>query len=82
MEQKAYAKALETNPESFALKYSEYQHLTARAIEVFGDQLEAVRWLSTQSRDFNNRSPLQELASQGPDHVLSVLGKIEHGVFF
>jgi uncharacterized protein (DUF2384 family) len=68
--------------QSIQSRYSEYEHLTVRAVEVFGSEIEAARWLSTQSPDFANRTPLQDLIQRGPDHALEVLGKIEHGVFF
>jgi uncharacterized protein (DUF2384 family) len=68
--------------QSIVSRYSEYEHLTARAVEVFGNEIEAARWLSTQSPDFAGRTPLQDLIKQGPNHALSVLGRIEHGVFF
>ncbi len=68
--------------QSIESRYSEYEQLTARAVEVFGSEVEAARWLSTQSQDFAGRTPLQDLIKQGPDHALGVLGKIEHGVFF
>jgi uncharacterized protein (DUF2384 family) len=68
--------------QSIASRYSEYEQLAARAVEVFGSEVEAARWLSAQSQDFAGHTPLQDLIKQGPDHALSVLGKIEHGVFF
>lgn len=68
--------------QSIACRYSEYEQLTARAVDVFGSELEAARWLSTQSQDFEGRTPLQDLIQQGPDRALGVLGRIEHGVFF
>lgn len=68
--------------QSIASRYSDYEKLTTRAAEVFGNELEAARWLSTQSQDFEGCTPLQDLIKQGPDHALQVLGKIEHGVFF
>jgi hypothetical protein len=68
--------------QSILALYPQYQQLTLRAVEVFGSEIEAAGWLSTQSRDFSGRTPLQDLISQGPVHALDVLGKIEHGVFF
>lgn len=65
-----------------ASRYSEYEQLAARAAEVFGSELDATHWLSTSSVGFGGKSPLQELAQQGPAHAIEVLGKIEHGVFF
>jgi uncharacterized protein (DUF2384 family) len=63
-------------------RYSEYKQLTARAVEVFGNELEAGRWLSTESRDFAGRTPLQDFIEEGPSRALAALGRIEHGVFF
>ncbi len=68
--------------QSIAARYSEYEQLTRRAVEVFGNEIEAARWLSTQSQDFAGRTPLQDLIKEGPDHAVAVLGKLEHGVFF
>jgi uncharacterized protein (DUF2384 family) len=68
--------------QSIASRYSEYKQLAARAVEVFGSELEAARWLSAPSPDFSGLNPLQDLVKRGPDHALAVLGKIEHGVFF
>lgn len=63
-------------------RYSEYRQLIARAVEVFGDDKEAARWLSQQNTDFLGRTPLQDFIEHGPEPVLKVLGRIEHGVFF
>lgn len=90
MPEQRYLKALQVGgasltaqeQQSIASRYSEYEQLTARAVDVFGSELEAARWLSTQSQDFGGRTPLQDLIQQGPDHALGVLGRIEHGVFF
>ena len=68
--------------QSIAERYLAYKELTARAVEVLGDELEAARWLSSQSPDFKGRTPLQDFIDHGPDGVLEALGKIEHGVFF
>ncbi len=68
--------------QSIAERYSEYKEIAARAVEVFGNELEAVRWLSNKSRDFHERTPLQDFIDHGPDGVLGALGRIEHGVFF
>jgi uncharacterized protein (DUF2384 family) len=65
-----------------ASRYSEYEQLAARAVEVFGSEIDAARWLSTGSPDFAGRTPLQDLVKQGSSHAIDVLGKIEHGIFF
>jgi uncharacterized protein (DUF2384 family) len=63
-------------------RYAEYKELVSRAVEVFGSDVEATRWLSSASADFGNRTPLQVLAQQGPAFPLEILGRIEHGVYF
>lgn len=73
--------AIQAQP-SIEARYVEYQQLVARAVEVFGNEIEANRWLSSSSVDFDGRTPLQALVEKGPDLPMSVLGKIEHGVFF
>ena len=65
-----------------AYSYSEYEQLAARAAEVFGSEVDATKWLSSNSPDFAGKTPLQELVEQGSSHAMEVLGKIEHGVFF
>jgi uncharacterized protein (DUF2384 family) len=90
MPEERYSQALQvggtslTVPEqqSIASRYAEYEQLAKRAAEVFGSEIEAARWLSTQSPDFAGHTPLQDLIKQGPDYALGVLGKIEHGVPF
>jgi uncharacterized protein (DUF2384 family) len=62
--------------------YGEYKKLLARAVEVFGSETEATRWLSSSNPDFVNRTPLQVLTAQGSAAPLEALGRIEHGVFF
>jgi uncharacterized protein (DUF2384 family) len=68
--------------QSIASRYSAYKQLAERAVEVFGTEAEATRWLSTQSLDFSGQTPLQDFIAQGADNAFLVLGRIEHGVFF
>jgi uncharacterized protein (DUF2384 family) len=67
---------------SIEARYAEYKRLLARAVEVFGSELEATRRLSNVSPDFDNRTPLQVFAQQGFAFPLEILDRIEHGVFF
>ncbi|MFN7919979.1 MAG: antitoxin Xre/MbcA/ParS toxin-binding domain-containing protein [Bryobacteraceae bacterium] len=62
-------------------QYQEYKGLVARTVEVLGSDLEATKWLSSPSNDFEKRTPLQEFERNGLPPVLHVLGKIEHGIF-
>jgi uncharacterized protein (DUF2384 family) len=68
--------------QSIEARYSEYRQLTARAVEVFGNEREAARWLSTQNSDFEGRTPIQDFIEHGLAPALQVLGRIEHGVYF
>lgn len=62
-------------------QYDLYTGLVARAVEIFGSKLEAARWLSAPSVDFRNRTPLQAFTADGPEHPLTILGQIEHGIY-
>lgn len=63
-------------------RYAEYASLVSRATQVFGSEIEATRWLSNASPDFDGRTPLQILAEEGAERPIAVLGRIEHGVYF
>jgi putative toxin-antitoxin system antitoxin component (TIGR02293 family) len=52
-----------------------------RTVEVIGDRSDAMRWLGTPVRALNYATPISLLHdAQGRDAVLSVLGRLEHGV--
>ena len=52
-----------------------------RAIEVIGDETEAMRWLGTPVRALNYATPVSLLHdANGRDSVLNVLGRLEHGI--
>jgi len=52
-----------------------------RTVEVIGDRSDAMRWLGTPVSALNYATPISLLHdSQGRDAVLSVLGRLEHGV--
>jgi putative toxin-antitoxin system antitoxin component (TIGR02293 family) len=52
-----------------------------RAAEVIGDRSDAMRWLGTPVRALNYATPVSLLHdSQGREAVLSVLGRLEHGI--
>ena len=62
---------------------AEYLRLVAdRAIEVFGDSGAAMRWLGIPVAALQYATPISLLCrSEGVDAVLTILGRIEHGVF-
>ena len=52
-----------------------------RAIEVIGDKDEAMRWMGTPVRALDYATPVSLLGnSKGRRTVLTVLGRLEHGV--
>jgi putative toxin-antitoxin system antitoxin component (TIGR02293 family) len=52
-----------------------------RATEVIGSDAEAMRWMGTPVRDLDYATPISLLHdSQGLQSVLSLLGRLEHGV--
>ena len=52
-----------------------------RATEVLGDRPSAMRWLGTPVRDLDYATPISLLHNaKGREAVLSVLGRLEHGV--
>ena len=55
--------------------------VVGRAIEVIGNKDEALRWLNSPVRALNYATPLSLLDTpQGTKDVLTVLGRLEHGV--
>ena len=59
-----------------------YRALVSRAVEAFGDEIKASRWLSLPNRDLEGQTPLQAVQASGYDmHVLEpILTRIEHGI--
>lgn len=52
-----------------------------RAAEVLGDRSDAMRWLGTPVRALNYATPISLLHdSKGREDVLTVLGRLEHGI--
>ncbi len=52
-----------------------------RTVEVIGDESEAMRWLGTPVRALDYMTPISLLHSPtGRAAVLTVLGRLEHGV--
>jgi uncharacterized protein (DUF2384 family) len=59
-----------------------YRGLVSRAVEAFGDEVKASRWLSLPNRDLNGQTPIQAVQANGYDmQVLEpIFTRIEHGV--
>jgi uncharacterized protein (DUF2384 family) len=67
---------------SASIAMAGYQQIIARAVETFGDELTASRWLSLPSVDFGGHTPL-EIAQRNAYDLQSiepVLTRIEHGI--
>lgn len=69
-------------------KYSDYKRLVDRAVEVFGDDLIASRWLSMPSVDLEGKVPLQ--VAQAVEYEFGkmeeifepIFMRIEHGIYW
>jgi uncharacterized protein (DUF2384 family) len=63
--------------------YERYRHFVARAVDVFGDDLVANRWLTTRQPELGDRSPLEVAQSEDfcTGNLDQILGRLEHGVF-
>jgi uncharacterized protein (DUF2384 family) len=65
-----------------------YECLVDRAIDVFGDESTAARWLSMPSVDLEGKSPTQVAQECDYDKaaidlkIMPILGKIEHGIYY
>ena len=55
--------------------------LIRRAVEVVGEQADAMRWLGTAVRALDYATPISLLHdAKGREAVLTALGRLEHGV--
>jgi putative toxin-antitoxin system antitoxin component (TIGR02293 family) len=75
--------SLAANAQSDAERqYLIYDTVVGRAVDVFGSELKATRWLSRQNPDFGGKSPLEALidSSFDPTTIFDTLGKVEHGI--
>lgn len=60
----------------------ENQALIARAVEVIGNERDALHWLEKPKRALGNLIPFKVAETEdGKQKVLDLLGRIEHGVF-
>ena len=66
---------------SDALTSDAFERVHQRAKEVIGDSDQALRWMGTPVRALHYATPISLLNSrQGQYAVLSVLGRLEHGL--
>lgn len=56
--------------------------IQARAEDVFGEPEKAALWLNRQNRLLNDQTPLEAIQTDtGLQLVMTILGRIEHGVY-
>jgi putative toxin-antitoxin system antitoxin component (TIGR02293 family) len=68
-----------TKPEK--VDYQQESAVILRATEVIGGKSEAMRWLGTPVRALDYATPISLLHdAKGREAVLTVLGRLEHGV--
>jgi putative toxin-antitoxin system antitoxin component (TIGR02293 family) len=59
-----------------------FRSVLTRALEVIGDEHETMRWMGTPVQALNYATPISLLdGPDGEEIVLSVLTRLEHGVF-
>jgi len=61
-----------------------YKQLVARAVDVFGDEIKASKWLSLPNSELNGDTPLQVAQRDGYSGQLlePIFTRIEHGIYF
>lgn len=61
-----------------------YKRLVARAVDVFGDEIKASKWLSLPNSELNGDTPLEVARRHHYDgEVLEhIFTQIEHGIYF
>jgi uncharacterized protein (DUF2384 family) len=76
--------AASASEDKTARQYQNYRALVARAVDVFGDEIKATRWLSRPESSLNKQTPLQYARSRDydPESLEPLLARIEHGVDF
>jgi len=68
-------------PASGAVEDQEQAAVIHRTMEVLGNRSDAMRWLGTPVRALDYATPISLLDdSKGREDVLTVLGRLEHGV--
>jgi len=66
---------------SAAIDLKTYGEVLQRAAAVIGDRQDAMRWLGTPVRALGYATPISLLHNAaGREQVLTVLGRLEHGV--
>lgn len=54
----------------------------SKAIEIFGSEENAVKWLKAPNQLLDDMTPVQAMSSRfGAEEVMDILGRIEYGVY-
>jgi putative toxin-antitoxin system antitoxin component (TIGR02293 family) len=75
-----------SKPTQWQRKYTEpdrrWRQVLDRAVEVFGDESEAILWLKEPKSALQGMTPIQAIKTEyGVQQVELMLGRIEHGIF-
>ena len=80
VERKQSAEIRQPAPRATSIPRAETE-VMRRAAQVLGDRQSAMRWLGTPVRDLDYPTPISLLhTAEGREAVLSILGRLEHGV--
>lgn len=67
---------------ALADRLERFQRITQQAVELFEDEVEAKRWLSTPKKTLGGLTPWQALATDaGSKKVENLLDQAEYGIF-
>jgi len=78
---------IEAGSDESLMRLEGYRSLVSRAVDVFGDETTASRWLSTPSAELENLVPLQVARNHGYDGATlaqlfePIFTRIEHGIY-
>jgi uncharacterized protein (DUF2384 family) len=72
-----------TPPAGPIQELANYQQLVARAVDVFGDEIKASKWLSLANPELSGETPLQvaQRNSYNVEVLEPLLTQIEHGIY-
>ena len=59
----------------------DFFEVVARSVQVFGSPQAAVEWFETANTALSQKTPFEDLFLNGPSHVETLIGRIEHGVY-
>lgn len=67
---------------AIADRLERFQRITQQALELFEDEAETQRWLSSPKEELNGQTPLEALATDsGSKQVEELLYRAEYGMF-